>query len=221
MKNTKKAIASLLVVLMLLSAIMFTLASCRTEGNNNNNNNNGNQGGEGNEGNGETQNTTYNITLTTKGGMVFAETPVYIYEYVDGALGELIDYVATDAEGKASISLPSGSQYAVNFGNGIPDGYDDLPFYPLVSSDMKIELTSSLLPDEGLTGLTYILGSVMHDFSVTTTTGEVLTLSKLLEEKEAVLLNFWFSTCSPCLTEHRIPLIPSDSSRHRTVLPLM
>ena len=219
MKNTKKAIASLLVVLMLLSAIMFTLASCRTEGNNNNNNNNGNQGGEGNEGNGETQNTTYNITLTTKGGMVFAETPVYIYEYVDGALGELIDYVATDAEGKASISLPSGSQYAVNFGNGIPDGYDDLPFYPLVSSDMKIELTSSLLPDEGLTGLTYILGSVMHDFSVTTTTGEVLTLSKLLEEKEAVLLNFWFSTCSPCLTE--FPLMQGAYEKYQDKIAII
>lgn len=218
MKKTNKAIASLLVALMLLSALMCSLASCTT-GNNNNVDGGGTEGGGNGDGGSETQNTTYNITLTTKGGMAFAETPIYIFEYVDGSLGEVVDYIATDAEGKATISLPSDTQYAVNFGSGIPDGYDDLPFYPLVNSDMKIELTSSLLPDEGLTGLSYSIGSVMHDFSVTTSTGDVLTLSKLLEEKEAVLLNFWFSTCSPCLAE--FPLMQGAYEKYQDKIAII
>ena len=43
----------------------------------------------------------------------------------------------------------------------------------------------------------YILGNAVEDFMLTTPDGETISLSGLLREHKAVLLNFWFSTCGP------------------------
>jgi thiol-disulfide isomerase/thioredoxin len=45
------------------------------------------------------------------------------------------------------------------------------------------------------------LGGVMPEMTVTTTEGEELTLSELLEEKKLVVLNFWFADCVWCRKE--------------------
>lgn len=47
----------------------------------------------------------------------------------------------------------------------------------------------------------YNFGDVVADFTVTTTDGEALTLSDLLAENKAVLLNFFFADCGPCRME--------------------
>lgn len=44
------------------------------------------------------------------------------------------------------------------------------------------------------------LGSKMPELTVTTADGTI-TLSKLLQEKKMVMLNFWFADCSWCLKE--------------------
>ena len=44
----------------------------------------------------------------------------------------------------------------------------------------------------------YSIGDEIADFSVTTPQGEVITLSGLLENHKAVLINFWFINCSWC-----------------------
>ncbi|MBQ1946696.1 MAG: TlpA family protein disulfide reductase, partial [Clostridia bacterium] len=44
----------------------------------------------------------------------------------------------------------------------------------------------------------YSIGDEIADFSVTTPAGEVITLSGLLENHKAVLINFWFINCSWC-----------------------
>ena len=44
----------------------------------------------------------------------------------------------------------------------------------------------------------YSIGDEIADFSVTTPKGEVITLSGLLENHKAVLINFWFINCSWC-----------------------
>ena len=41
----------------------------------------------------------------------------------------------------------------------------------------------------------------MRDFTVTTVDGEELTLSEILKEKQAVVLNFWYTGCGPCKNE--------------------
>lgn len=45
------------------------------------------------------------------------------------------------------------------------------------------------------------LGSPFPDFTVTDTEGNTFTLSKVLEDHEAVLINFWATWCGPCLME--------------------
>ena len=65
----------------------------------------------------------------------------------------------------------------------------------------NIVLSSSVIADSDLTGVKYELGDVMRDFTVTTIDGEEFTLSEVLKTKKAVLINFWYSTCSPCINE--------------------
>lgn len=45
------------------------------------------------------------------------------------------------------------------------------------------------------------LGGVMPEMTVTTTEGETLTLSAILQEKKLVVLNFWFIDCVWCRKE--------------------
>lgn len=47
----------------------------------------------------------------------------------------------------------------------------------------------------------YQLGDAIQDFTVTTYDGETVTLSEVLKEKEAVLINIWATWCGPCQME--------------------
>ena len=47
----------------------------------------------------------------------------------------------------------------------------------------------------------YTTGDRISDFTVTTYDGTEVNLYSLLEEKEMVLINFWYTTCTWCLTE--------------------
>ena len=148
-----------------------------------------------------TQKTSYTVTVVTTGGMALENKPVYIYEYSNGSLGNLVTggYAATNENGKATFSLPKNGSFAAVI--SIPEGYDTAPFYPLVSKDMEIKVSSSVIPETSLTGVSYNLGDIMRDFSVTTTDGSVFTLSEVLKTKKAVILNFWYVDCSWCATE--------------------
>ncbi len=50
-------------------------------------------------------------------------------------------------------------------------------------------------------GTRYELGDVVYDFSITLADNTTYTLSHILEDKDMVLLNFWATTCGPCLAE--------------------
>ena len=209
MKRTNKLVSSVLVVIMLLSTVMFSLTSC------------GDEGGTGGNGGGTGKIVTYSVTISSQAGMPFAKLPVYVYEYEDGVLGDFVEngYAATDEKGRVSFNLPDDKQYAVQINNSIPGGYDVKDFYPLVSGNLDIVLTSSVIADTDLSGVNYTLGSVMHDFSVTTTTGDVFTLSEVLKEKKAVLINFWYSTCGPCVNE--FPLMVEAYEKYKDDLAII
>ena len=176
----------------------------------------GPSGGPGGNNGGSGKTVTYSITVVTKGGMAFNKLPVYIHEIEDGSIGDMVDggYGATDENGKVSFKLPEGGEYAAVINNTVAlDGYDALDFYPLVSADLKIVISSSVIPETILSGVTYNPGSVMHDFTVNSTVlvddgkgglkfeDQVFTLSEALKTKKAVLINFWYTTCSWCITE--------------------
>ena len=71
----------------------------------------------------------------------------------------------------------------------------------IVETETEIVLTSSLIEGENLSGASLGLGDIMYDFSVTDNTGVTTTLSEVLKEKKMVLLNFFYTTCGPCVTE--------------------
>ena len=199
MKKTNKVIAFALALLMLLPSVLFALSSC----NDNKNNSSGNGNNSGNNNNSNTQKVAYSVTVTTEGGMPMTKLPVYFYEYEDGSIGDFIDgaTAVTDANGKATINLPEGGQYAASIQSSVPDGYEVEPYYPLVSNDLKITISSKVISESDLSGVSYVLGDVIRDFTVTTTENKTFTLSEVLKEKKAVLINFWYTTCSWCITE--------------------
>lgn len=141
---------------------------------------------------------TYNVTVTTAGGMAMEGLDLYVY--ADDTLADLKDYGKTDAEGKASFNLPKADGYAVTI-SGAPDGYDVKESYTFSGNTANITLTSSLITDGSLSDVTLGLGNVMYDFTVTTASGETFTLSEAMEGKKMALINFFFTTCGPCANE--------------------
>ena len=192
MNRKNRILAAVLAMIMLLSSLMVSLASC-------NDDDEKDDGGKGNKG----KKVDYSLSIVTEGGMALAGVPVYFVEYKDGKPGDsILEIAATDKNGKTTVKLPENGSYAVDI--SLPEGYIEQEYYPLTSNNMEIKVKSSVIPDKSLSGVSYTAGSVMHDFTVTTTTGESFTLSEVLKEKKAVLINFWYTECSWCVTEFPI-----------------
>lgn len=63
------------------------------------------------------------------------------------------------------------------------------------------------------------LGDKMPELSVTTTQGETLQLSQLLQEKKLVVLNFWFCDCIWCIRE--FPVMEVSYQRFREDMEIL
>lgn len=194
MKKFRKTLSLILVIATMMSmAVLFT--AC-----NNNQNDDPKETTTGAT-QGAVETGTYSISVETMGGMVLSGIDVYIY--ADDTLTDLKNAGKTNEYGKVSFELPKGNSYVVSL-SGVPKGYEVDSSYPFTGNAAEIVLNSSLVKDESLAGANLGLGDVMYDFTVTTSKGETLTLSEVLEEKKMVLLNFWYTTCTWCLTEFPI-----------------
>lgn len=133
------------------------------------------------------------VTVKTEGGMALEGINVSVYEDADKA--EMVTYVTTDANGSATLGeVPAGSVAVLE---GVPAGYVVAESYPITQADTQIILKTELLKE--MAPIT--LGGVMFDFTVTDTDGVSYTLSELLKEKDAVVLNLWYTNCGPCKAE--------------------
>ena len=141
---------------------------------------------------------SYTVSVQSMGGMILPGVDVYIY--ADSTLADLKQYGETDENGQASFTMPESGDYAIVL-SGMPDGYMVEESYAFSGTSANIKVESQLIAGENLAGATLGLGDVMYDFSVLTPSGESVTLSKMLEEKEMVLVNFFFTTCGPCANE--------------------
>lgn len=138
---------------------------------------------------------TYNISVLTQGGMALSDIELYIYQ------GDtLAGFGQTDETGSYSLSLPEQEGYTIRL-ESIPKGYTAEDTYTFTGTDTDIMLTSALITDDALSGARLGVGDVMYDFTIPTADGGSFTLSEVLEEKDMVLLNFWYSTCGPCANE--------------------
>ena len=140
----------------------------------------------------------YTVTVETAGGMMLPGLDVYIY--ADNTLADLKKFGQTDENGQISFELPKSDSYAVTL-SGVAKGYELAESYAFSGNSARITLTSALIKDESLSGATLGLGDVMYDFNVLTPDGETVSLSQMLCEKKMVLLNFWYTTCTWCVTE--------------------
>lgn len=142
--------------------------------------------------------TGYTVTVESAGGMALSGVDVYIY--ADDTLADMKQYGQTNENGQASFQMPENGDYAIALSN-VPKGYAVDASYAFNGTSAQITLTSSLISGESLSGASLGVGDVMYDFSVTTPAGETVTLSEMLEQKDMVLINFWYTTCTYCVAE--------------------
>lgn len=154
-------------------------------------------GGEDPAGTDPTETTAaHTVTVTDGDGNPLEGVGVYVY--ADATQQELIWYSRTDAQGKVSFTDKVSSSY-VAVVRDVPKYYLTQASYPLTGVNTTIALQLGKLEDN--MDITLALGDTMLDFSVTASDGTVYTLSELLEQKDAVVLNFWYRDCSPCNLE--------------------
>ncbi len=140
--------------------------------------------------------TEYTVSIKTIGGRPISKHTFYIYEGDD-----LKAYGQTDANGIGKVSLKRSNNYTIELTKSDLEGYDVADRYNFTGNSAVITLTSHIIADTNLAGVQYQLGDIIHDFTVTTTDGSTFTLSEVLKTKKAVMINFWYSTCSPCINE--------------------
>lgn len=123
-----------------------------------------------------------------------------VYVYTDATQQELVWFARTDAEGKITFRDVTCEGYIAVL-DGISSDYIVEENYPLTGEHTRITVEAQMQSGVDLSAVTRKLGDVMFDFTVTASDGLEYTLSELLQEKDAVVLNFWYINCGPCRQE--------------------
>ena len=182
-----KKLLSLLLVLAVVLSMTAALTGCKD-----------NQTGEDPTEPSSGKNASYTVNIESAGGMPLDGIELYVY--ADSTLSDLKQYGETDENGTAKLELPEGGDYVIVL-ESVPAGYEKKDIYSFNGKKANIKLNSGLIKGENLSGASLGLGDIMYDFSVTAADGSTVTLSEMLEEKEMVLINFFFTTCGPCANE--------------------
>ena len=159
----------------------------------------------------EQETVTYTVIIVDKNtGKPISGVNVYIQAEKD-EYATVYGRGKTDENGVFTASVePSKAKY-VSIEN-VPAGYVFDDFYDMGETGVEIKIGTEIIKDHGGFGSVSLeLGSVMCDFTLNTLvynkeTGEVengtVTLSELFASgKKAVMLNFWFTTCTYCIEE--------------------
>lgn len=142
--------------------------------------------------------TTYTVTVKTLGGMPLPN--VIVSAYADAQLEDLEQFGTTNADGVATLKMDGAAKYYAKLSN-VPEGYNVQPSYEINSLATTITVSSSVISNSSLSGVAYKLGDIIRDFSFRNSEGETVTLSEVLKDKDMVLINFWYTTCSWCVEE--------------------
>ena len=140
----------------------------------------------------------YTVVLQSDSG--YPLEGVGIYVYTDATQQELVWFARTDAEGKITFRDVTCEGYIAVL-DGVSSDYIVEESYPLTGECTTITVVAQMQSGVDLSAVKRTLGDVMFDFTVTDTDGVEYTLSELLKEKDAVVLNFWYLNCAPCRME--------------------
>ncbi|MBO5313429.1 MAG: redoxin domain-containing protein [Clostridia bacterium] len=160
--------------------------------------------------------TNYTVeVLTEKTDKPLVGVDIFIYDEE----GYIVGQGKTDENGLATISAPRDGALEVELGN-VPKGYKYDEYYELKSNSLQIVVKMEVMENEdGLNGVQYALGDMMYDFTMVTVDGRTVKLSQLLKEKRAVVLNFWYTTCTYCIEE--FPYLQSAYEKYSEQIELI
>ncbi len=145
--------------------------------------------------------TDYTITLKSEGQLLFKDYTVTVFS--DSAA---VASAKTDDKGKVTFALPKGYGYNAYVQN-VPDGYDyDSPALTEQNTSIDLILRSEVISTTPAANTSYVIGDIIHDYEFTTpynVNGNPVTYSikDILNEKKAIVLNFWGTNCSACMQE--------------------
>ncbi len=122
---------------------------------------------------------------------------VGVYVYTNETKEDLVWFDRTNDLGKITFQGTTGGHYIAVLAD-VTEKYLTEESYPITEAETVITLADAVLTDDNMESVTYKLGDTMLDFSVTACDGTEYTLSQLLKEKDAVVLNFWYENCGPC-----------------------
>ncbi len=212
MKKSIRSLATLLAFLLLLSSLAAMLISCNNPANDGETDTETESVSDTASGtpNGTTDpsKSTYTVSIKTIGGRPIPNLSFRIYDGDD-----LVEVGETGEDGIGTVELVPSSNYTVKFPADKLEGYNVEEGYAFTGNALSVVLTSSVISDSDLTGVRYALGDVIRDFTVTTSDGETFTLSEVLKTKKAVMINFWYSTCGPCVNE--FPFLQSAYEQYK------
>lgn len=158
----------------------------------------------------------YTATIVTEGGMPLSDVGFSVYKDEGGS--ELVWAGETDRSGMLSFAAPEKEYYCMKL-NDLSDSYAAEESYKLSTGDNRVVLKAVILDGEMPTGARYERGSIIRDFTFTDTDGKEYKISQLLQEKKAVVLNFWFMNCDPCKSE--FPAIQEAYSKYSDKIELL
>lgn len=138
---------------------------------------------------------TYSVEVKTEGGKAFEKLEIHVFE--DNTLTDLVAVGKTDENGKYTFEAEVSNKYVAVLKN-MPAGYPIEEMYAFTDEAISLSLKASLISADEAETLK--LGAVAADMTVTVD-GKNYTISELLKEKKAVVLNFWFEGCDPCRVE--------------------
>lgn len=143
---------------------------------------------------------TYSVVVRNEAGTALEKLTLEIY--TDDTLSDILQVLKTDSDGVASFNRKGSADGLVAVIKNAPIGYQVADKYLLTDKTTEITLKAcNPITEESFNSGRLTLGDAMPDFSVTASDGTVFTLSEVLNNHKAVVLNFWYMGCTPCKME--------------------